>query len=114
MATYTTHYNLTKQAGSENMNVHLLNDNFDKIDNQINQSRPLQLVKTNVSTLPATIVDNRITETMICPRGGMILSNPNAQLNEWTVTTYNGSVEITGSIYNTTTDITLWLEEPMA
>lgn len=73
---------------------------------------PLPLSKNSVSSLPTTISDSRITSTMICKPGGIRLSKPGAQRSEWTITTSNGSVTISGTISGTT-DIWLWLEEPM-
>ena len=113
MATYTSKFNLTKQAGDEDQSLPILNKNLDDIDTEINKSRPLPLSKSSVSSLPTTITDSRITETMICPPGGCRLSNPGAQGSSWTITTAAGSVTISGTI-NGTTNIYLWLEEPMA
>lgn len=73
---------------------------------------PLALNKNSVSSLPTTISDSRITSTMICKPGGMRLSNPGAQRSDWTITTSNGSVTISGTISGST-NIWLWLEEPM-
>ncbi len=112
MATYTSKFNLTKQAGNENQSLPILNQNLDTIDQEMNKSRPLPLSKANVSSLPTTITDSRITSTMICPPGGMRLSQPNAQRSDWTIATANGSVTISGTIAMTT-NIYLWLEEPM-
>lgn len=112
MATYTTKFNLTKQAGSEDQSLPILNQNLDTIDQEMNKSRPLPLSKSSVSSLPTTITDSRITSTMICPPGGMRLSDPNAQGGDWTISTAAGSVTISGTIRGTTT-IYLWLEEQM-
>ena len=112
MATYTSKFNLTKQAGSEDQSLPILNQNLDTIDQEMNKSRPLPLSKSSVSSLPTTITDSRITATMICPPGGMRLSNPNAQGGDWTISTAAGSVTISGTIRGNTT-IYLWLEEPM-
>ena len=113
MATYTTKFNLTKQAGNEDQSLPILNQNLDTIDEEMNKSRPLPLSKSSVSSLPTTITDSRITSTMICPPGGMRLSSPSAQGGDWTISTAAGSVTISGTIRGTTT-IYLWLEEPMA
>lgn len=112
MATYTSKFNLTKQAGGENQSLPILNQNLDTIDQEMNKSRPLPLSKSSVSSLPTTITDSRITATMICPPGGMRLSSPSAQGGDWTISTAAGSVTISGTIRGTTT-IYLWLEEPM-
>lgn len=112
MATQTSKFNLTKQAGSEYQSLTILNENLDKIDNQLNRSRPLQLSQANVSSLPTTITDSRITATMICQPGGLRLTQPNAQRSDWTIATAAGSVTISGTIAMTT-NIYLILEEPM-
>jgi len=108
----TTKFALTKQDGDENQSLPILNQNLDKIDQEMNKSRPLPLSKSSVSSLPTTITDSRITATMICPPGGCRLSNPSAQRSDWTVATAAGSVTISGTI-NGSTNIYLWLEEPM-
>ena len=112
MSSSTTKFGLTKQAGGENQSLPILNQNLDKIDEEMNKSRPLPLSKSSVSSLPTTITDSRITSTMICAPGGMRLSNPSAQRSDWTISTAAGSVTISGTISGTTT-IYLWLEEPM-
>lgn len=38
MATYTNHYNLEKQAGTDVINVDIINNNYDKIDSAIFQN----------------------------------------------------------------------------
>lgn len=112
MATQTSKFGLTKQDGSENQSLPILNQNLDKIDQEMNKSRPLPLSKSSVSSLPTTITDSRITSTMICPPGGMRLSSPSAQGGDWTISTATGSVTISGTIRGST-NIYLWLEEPM-
>ena len=112
MATNTTKFSLKKPAGGENLSRSDYNSNLDKIDQEMNKSRPLPLSKANVSSLPTTITDSRIKSTMICPPGGMRLSQPNAQRSDWTISTAEGSVTISGTIAMTT-NIYLWLEEPM-
>ena len=112
MATYTSKFGLTKQEGSEDQSLPILNQNLDDIDTELNRSRTLPLSKSSVNSLPTTITDSRITATMICKPGGMRLSNEKAQGDEWTISTAAGSVTISGTIEGTTT-IYLWLEEPM-
>lgn len=62
--------------------------------------------KSSVSSLPTTISSSAITEHMECIHS--VLSNPSAQTGDWTVSTSNGSLTITGSISGTT-NITLYL-----
>ena len=111
-STYTTKFNLEKPDGDDDISVLAINGNSEKIDQELNKSRPLPLSKSSVSSLPTTITDSRITETMICPPGGMRLSSPSAQGGDWTISTATGSVTISGTIRGTTT-VYLWLEEPM-
>lgn len=113
MATYTTRYNLKKPANSDTVLIADINNNMDTIDAEINKSRPLYVSKSSVNSLPTTISNSRITSTMICPPLGIRLSQPNAMQGQWTVTTADGSVTIDGTISGTT-NLYLWLEEPMA
>ncbi len=62
--------------------------------------------KSSVSSLPTTISSSAITEHMECIHS--VLSNPSAQTGDWTVSTSNGSLTISGSISGTT-NITLYL-----
>ena len=69
---------------------------------------------SNLAGLPQTITDARITADMVVVRS--VLSNPAAQLCDWTVTAANGSLVIakagtaTGIGYGGT-DLTLYLEK---
>ena len=69
----------------------------------------LKVTASSVSSLPETISNSSITADMECIHS--VLSNPNAQRGDWTVTTSAGSVEISGAISGTT-NITLYLAEP--
>lgn len=68
----------------------------------------LELSVSSVSSLPQTISNAKITSTMKVIHS--VLSNPSAQTGDWTVTTNNGSLSISGSISGTT-NITLYLAE---
>lgn len=59
-----------------------------------------------ISSLPTTINNTKITDKMVVLNS--VLSNPSAQLSNWTVTTANGSVTISGSIKGST-NVTLYL-----
>ena len=72
------------------------------------QTRFIKVSKSSVSSLPTTITDSGITNKMECIKA--VLSNPAAQRNDWTVTTSNGSLQISGTISGTT-NITLYLDE---
>ena len=87
--------------------VGAINEVFDMaVDN-----RDLEVTKSAVSSLPATITAAEITSDMIVKQGDISLSNNSAMVGEWTITTTSGSVTISGSISGTT-DITLYLSTP--
>lgn len=69
----------------------------------------LKVLKSSVSSLPITITNAAITSDMEVVH--CVLSDPAAQLNDWTATTSNGSLTITG-IISGTTNITLYLAAP--
>ena len=71
--------------------------------------RLLKVTKSSVSSLSTTITNSLITSNMEVVHS--VLSNPSAQTGDWTVTTSDGSLTITGSISGTT-NITLYLAEP--
>lgn len=62
--------------------------------------------KTSVSSLPTTISNALIKDTMYVLQA--TLSNPHAQMGKWTITTANGSATVSGNIHGST-DITLLL-----
>ena len=78
----------------------------------IEEARPLQINLGTVSSLPVTVTDARITADHICKPADCLLSNPSAQTSDWTVTTQDGSVTISGSISGSTT-ATIWLVIPI-
>lgn len=61
---------------------------------------------SSISALPFTLNRANITSDMVVINS--VLSNPSAQTGDWTVTTSNGSLSISGSISGSTT-ITLYL-----
>lgn len=68
----------------------------------------IEVSASSVSSLPVTITDQRILARHICVKA--VLSNPSAQIADWTVTTSAGSAVISGtSAISGTTDITLYL-----
>lgn len=69
----------------------------------------LELSVSSVSSLPQTISNPKITSDMKAIHA--VLSDPSAQISDWTVTTSAGSAVISGSIMGTT-DITLYLIVP--
>ena len=78
----------------------------------IEEARPLQINLGTVSSLPVTVTDARITADHICKPADCLLSNPSVQTSDWTVTTQDGSVTISGSISGSTT-ATIWLVIPI-
>lgn len=69
----------------------------------------LKVTKNSVSSLSTTISNSAITSDMEVIN--CVLSNPSAQTGDWTVTTSDGSLTVSGSISGTT-NITLYLAEP--
>ena len=67
----------------------------------------VEVTATDVASLPVTITNNNILAKHVCTKA--VLSNPSAQMSDWTVTTSAASAEITGTISDTT-NITLYLE----
>lgn len=58
------------------------------------------------TALPKTVTDERITADMVVVNS--VLGTPSAQTSDWTVTTADGSVTVTGDISGSTT-LTLYL-----
>lgn len=61
---------------------------------------------TSFSSLPKTVNDSNITSGMVVINA--VFGNPSAQIGDWTATTSNGSVTLTGTISGSTT-LTLYL-----
>lgn len=71
-----------------------------------NDVKCLVLTSSSFSSLPKTITNANITSDHVVVNS--VLSNPSAQTGDWTVTTNNGSLTISGSISGSTT-VTLYL-----
>lgn len=74
------------------------------------KSGTLVIEQTGVSSLPLTISNTGLTSNHVVVKS--ILSNPSAQLADWTVTTSDGSLTISSdaaSAISGTTDLTLYL-----
>lgn len=71
-------------------------------------SKMLKVMTSSISSLPVTISNSAITSDMEVI--GSQLSDPSAQNGDWTITTSNGSLTISGTISGTTT-VTLYLSE---
>lgn len=116
MATNTTYYNLTKPSYGDQIDVGVLNSNADLIDSAMHglqesiDSHGLLVVSGTVASLPYTITNSAITNTMVVVSSYIDIGQ--AQLAEWTVTTSAGSLTISGeNALDGTTDITLYLME---
>lgn len=107
MAT-TSHYGLTKPAGSESYAVDTWNTNMQKIDDALWGNKPIKCTKSSVSSLPTTISKSGITSTMQAVK--MSLSAPYVQGSDWTITSADGAITVSGTI-NGSTDIEIWMQE---
>lgn len=76
------------------------------------EARPLQISLGTVSALPVTLTDDRIHAEHICKPADCLLSNPSAQTSDWTVTTSDGSLTVSGTVSGSTT-ATIWLVIPL-
>lgn len=76
------------------------------------EARPLQINLGTVSSLPTSVTDDRIVAEHIVKPSDCLLSNPSAQTGDWTVTTTDGSLSVSGSISGSTT-ATIWLVIPL-
>lgn len=76
------------------------------LSSQIAKCEVLKLDVASFSSLPQTISNANIESDMVCIHSE--LGTPSAQVSDWTVTTSNGSLVISGSISGSTT-LTLYL-----
>ena len=74
----------------------------------LDKFRTVKVDVTLFSSLPQTVTDSRITADHSVVQS--VLSNPAAQVGDWTVTTSDGSLTISGSISGSTT-LTLYLNK---
>ena len=72
----------------------------------VDELKVLVITSSSFSSLPQTISNTAITANHVVINS--VLSNPSAQTGDWTVTTSDGSLTISGSISGTTT-VTLYL-----
>lgn len=84
-----------------------LDDLDDKRDAKVAATKA-NITVSSLSSLPKTVSDSKITDKMKVVE--YTLSNPSAQISDWTVTTADGSLTITGTISGTT-NLELLLEE---
>lgn len=73
---------------------------------EINELKTVEVTSSSFSSLPITISDSNITSDHIVVNS--VLSNPSAQTGDWTVTTSDGSLTISGTMNGSTT-MTLYL-----
>lgn len=78
----------------------------DEVDARIAENNCLVITMAAFSSLPQTVTDSRITSDMVVVNS--VLGTPSAQTGDWTVSTANGSLTISGSISGSTT-LTLYL-----
>lgn len=71
-------------------------------------SKVLTVNVGSVPTLPCSISDANVTENMVVLNS--YLSNPGSQLDDWTITTGNGSINISGTIRGSTNIILTLIE----
>ena len=72
----------------------------------INELKTVEVTSSSFSSLPITISDSNITSEHVVVNS--VLSNPSAQTGDWTVTTSDGSLTISGTMNGSTT-VTLYL-----
>jgi len=125
LATTTQNLGLIKPAGTDKIRIAQINSNMDTLDAKIGPvgSTPLQTQVTNaaaqiakleclvvncgtVSSLPKTVTNSNVEDDMVVLQA--ILGTPAAQLDDWTVSTSNGSLTISGTVNGSTT-LTLYL-----
>ena len=83
--------------------IQALQDQVDSLDTDINDLstltasyEPIRINIASFSSLPQTVSSSDITEDMVVL--GYWLSRPSSQTGEWTVTTSNGALTVSGSI----------------
>ena len=76
------------------------------IKTAINEVKIIKVDINSVSSLPQTVNNSKITANHVVINS--VLSNPSAQLSDWTVTTAAGSVTVSGTISGTT-NISIYL-----
>lgn len=76
------------------------------------EARPLQISLGTVSSLPVTVIDDRIHAEHICKPSDCLLSSPSAQTSDWIVTTSDGTLTVSGTVSGSTT-ATIWLVIPL-
>lgn len=83
-----------------------VNEKIDDVETTAELRSCLVVTQSSISSLPTTISNVNITSDMVVVNS--VLSNPAAQLSDWSWTTANGSITLSGTISGTT-NITLYL-----
>lgn len=86
--------------------VDVVEGEIDAVDAKVEASKVLVVTTSSFSALPQTINNTNIKTDHVVINS--VLSNPAAQTGDWTWTTNNGSIVISGSISGSTT-LTLYL-----
>lgn len=73
----------------------------------ISEMPVLVITSTNISALPLTITNSKITTDMVAINS--VLSNPSAQTGDWTVNTDTAGQAVISGTISGTTDLTLYL-----
>lgn len=79
-----------------------------KVKDLVGKSDVLEITISSFSSLPKTQSNSNITSDMVATK--LELGTPTAQTSEWTITTSNGSLTISGSISGSTT-ATVYLQK---
>ena len=97
-------------SSAANGDIATLNASGQVIDSgtTINELKCLVVEVSSFSSLPQTISNSNINSNHVLINS--VLSNPSAQISDWTITTSDGSLTISGSISGSTT-ATLYLIE---
>ena len=90
----------------ENDSTLSVKDKIDDVETTAELRSCLVVTKSSISSLPTTISNANITSDMVVVNS--VLSNPATQLSDWSWTTANGSITISGTISGTT-NVTLYL-----
>lgn len=113
MSQTTSGLGLTLPDLTDPADITIINQNLQILENKIldlegKVSLNLYVVsQTNISDESRVIYDAGITDSMVC--ANVSLSNPLAQIENWTIETRNGVAIISGGIEGTT-DITLYFQ----
>lgn len=89
-------------------NITSINNSISSLNTDTEALKVLKVATGSFSSLPQTVSNANISSDMISIKEE--LSDPSAQTGDWTVTTSDGSVSVSGDINGTTT-LTLYLSK---